>query len=147
GDGIRISPPQLLSGRADAQGLVAPLPDIATHVVEPVAIRLVGDDRGGADPAASRGTAVREGALPDVGGKQAVLLTTPAPPRIPDLPEAAAGGILPLGFGRQPRSCPGSKCASIVERDLNHRMVAAPGDVGAWPLRRSPACTLDLPPP
>src|SRR4051812_32178546 len=68
GAGLRAF--RVATGAVDVERRVepvgAPLPDVAGHVVEAVAVRRVRRDRGGADEAVLDSVVTREGALPDV---------------------------------------------------------------------------------
>src|SRR5207249_671224 len=80
--------------------VVAPLPDVAGHVVQAEAVGRVGADRGGAGVAVVGGVAAGEGALEGVGHPLAAGSGLVAPV-VGLAVEPAAGGVLPLRLGRQ----------------------------------------------
>src|SRR4029079_9662926 len=56
-------------------------------------------------------------------------------------------GVLPLGFGREPRPGPGTERERVVPGDVHDAMVSAAADTRLRPLRPAPRCALDLSPP
>jgi len=83
-----------------AEPIVAPLPGVAGDAVEAVAVGRVGVDGRGAGVAVFGGVVLGKAALPDVAEVLAVGSEVVAP-GIDGLIEAAAGCVLPLGFGGQ----------------------------------------------
>jgi len=61
--------------------------------------------------------------------------------------EAAARGVLPLGFRREPGAAPLAECLRVAPRDVDHRMAGAAGEVGVGALRVPPVGAMDLAPP
>src|SRR5437588_333292 len=61
--------------------------------------------------------------------------------------QPAAGGELPLGLGRQPLPGPLRVLGRVLPRDLHHRVILLPLQVGPLPLRPPPARPGHVPPP
>src|SRR5207249_12219043 len=61
--------------------------------------------------------------------------------------QPAAGGQLPLRLGRQPLPGPPRVLGRVLPRDLHHRVVLLPLQVGPLPLRPPPARPGHVPPP
>ena len=90
--------------RRGAVPVGGPLPDVADHVVEAVAVRREGADRRGALEAV--GARLCEGKSPcQVLAMQRPVRRQLVAPGVVGAVEPAAGGELPLGLGRQ-RPCP-----------------------------------------
>src|SRR5215204_4571329 len=87
-----------------------PFPDVASHVIEAVSVAWVGAD-GGGRPVARVGSP-GEAAVPVVGEALVVCLGLVAP-GVGDGFEAATGGQLPLGLGRQRLTGPGGVCLRV----------------------------------
>src|SRR4029453_15162566 len=83
----------------------APLPDVAGHLVQPVAVGRVRADRGGAVPPVIHRVGAGERPLPDVHAVLATGLELVAP-RDRLLVAPPPGGVLPLGLGREPAAGP-----------------------------------------
>src|SRR5262249_30915004 len=80
--------------------VVRPLPDVAGHVVEAVAVRRIGLDRRGALVAVEQQVLPGELALPGIG-HHAALRRELLAPREGRAVQATAGRVLPLGLARQ----------------------------------------------
>src|ERR1700730_4674085 len=99
-----------------------PLPNIANHVVEPVAICGKGIDRRSALVSIYLEVLPWESTLPSVR-HWPPLRSKRLAPRVSGAVQAAASGEFPFGLDRQLLPSPGSVCASILVSDVNHRMV------------------------
>src|SRR4051795_10814940 len=87
--------------RGGRPGGGGPLPDVAGDVVEAVAVGREPLDRRGALEAVRMQVLPWEAAVPAVGHAPAARRRILAP-GVGGLIEPTAGGVLPLGFGRQP---------------------------------------------
>src|SRR5918994_1602543 len=129
-----------------AEPVGAPLPDVADHVAEVVAVGAEGGDGCGAWEPVLLSVVCRELALPDVATVRAAryeLVT----PRVALLHAAAAGGELPFGLGRQAGAGPFTKGHRIVPGDVDDRVLAALVCRRARPFRGVPAGAADGQPP
>ncbi|SPA15187.1 hypothetical protein CBM2633_A50817 [Cupriavidus taiwanensis] len=127
-----------------------PLPGIAGHVGEAIAVGREGADRAGAQRPARLGADHRERlvllALPDVGHLPAVggeLLA----PGIGRLLQSAARGELPFRLGRQPLAGPPGIGLCVFVRDLHHRVVVLALDRAAGAGRMAPVGAGHIAPP
>src|SRR6185295_4585675 len=98
-----FAPRDLMIARRER--VLAPFPDISCNVEQAMAIWRKGMNRRGAGIAVFHRVEVGEFSLPDIAAVLAAgrQLIAPGKRR---LFQPAAGGQLPLGFGRQPRSRP-----------------------------------------
>src|SRR6185503_3876514 len=123
-----------------------PFPDVADHVVEAVAVGIVGTDRRRALVAVARGIAPREFTLPRVGHVPIVGKEFVAPCVVHTI-KSATRGKFPLGFGWQRFPFPLRKRLGIRERDVHDGMVVSRVDRTAGSLRMTPLrATHELPP-
>ena len=105
----------------------------------PYAVRREAAHRRRADPAALPGAAPGEvGPVPGVGHDPSAGPGLVAPGERGAL-EAAAGGVLPLGLGGQGGVRPSRVRLRVLVRHVHHRVIGAPLDRAARPLRCSPA--------
>ena len=123
-----------------------PLPDIADHVVDAVAIRRERLDRRRALITIERLVLVRKRPLPGVGhlfsrGRQFI-----APGEFRPL-ETAARRVLPLGLGRQFLARPTRVSLRVAIGDMHDRVVVEPADRTARPVRPAPVGAEFEPPP
>ena len=123
-----------------------PLPHIADHVVEPVAVWRERFDGRGALVAIGLQVLVREGALPGIRHLAAVRCEFAAPGKLGTV-ETAARRDLPFRFGRQFLAGPSGVGLGVAIRDMHDGMIMQSGDraaraVGAPPIRAE----LELPP-
>src|SRR5206468_1760334 len=88
-----------LLGMAGAVPIARPLPHVAYHVEESVAVRREAADRSGADVAVLAAVVDGENALPGIGDGRAVRRVGAHPVLLVHV--AAARGELPLRFRRQ----------------------------------------------
>jgi hypothetical protein len=123
-----------------------PLPDIADHLVQTVAVRRVSADGGGTAVPVVQRVLGGEGALPDVAEVLAVGGELVAP-GIAGLVEPAAGGALPLSLGRQASAGPGAERYRVRPRDVHDRVVLPPGEVRLRALRPVPVGAVHATPP
>src|SRR5262245_51647074 len=112
---------------------------MADHVVEAVAVGWKRPDRRGARGAVSREVFARKLALPGIGHMTAARGQFVAPGELGPV-EAAAGGVLPLGFRRQFLAGPGGVGLSVLVCDMHDGMVVeavfrAPAAVRPAPVR------------
>src|SRR5262245_34318235 len=114
-----------------------PFPDVADHVVEAVAIGIVGTDRRRTFVAVGRRIAPREFTLPRVGHVPIVGEELVAP-CVVDTVESTTRGKFPLGFCWQLFTVPLRKRFSVRERDVHDRMVLSAVDRGAGSLGMTP---------
>jgi len=124
----------------------APLPHVAGHVVQVEPVRLVGVHRRGAEVAVVQRVVAGELALPDVAAMPAARsqLVTPGEPC---LLQPAAGGVLPLGLGRQPDARPGAVGQRVGEGDMHDRVVHSVLDRGVPAFGMAPVGPEHLAPP
>ena len=126
--------------------VLAPLPDVAGHVVQPEAIGWERVDRCRGDIAVGAGVGVREVPLEHVHPVLTARLEIVAPrERAPDPP--AARGALPLGLGGQARAGPPAVRDRIAPRDMHDRVVASAVDPRLRTFGMAPVGTVHLPPP
>ena len=111
-----------------------PLPDIARHVPESIAIGGEAAHRSGAGEAIVSGVADGKLPLPGVGQAGAPGV---APAEGP-IPQAAPGGELPLGLAGEGGAGPGRVGLRIRQRHLHHRMVEPVVDGTAGALGMAP---------
>src|SRR5215470_13452476 len=98
-----------------------PLPDIADHVVEAVAVRLEAADRCGAGVAVLVRIVDGEDALPGVGDRLALGIERARPVVL--AVATAARGKFPLRFGRKLASAPARIGQRILVGDMHDRMI------------------------
>ena len=124
----------------------APLPRVASHGVEIEAVGWEGIDGAGAGVAVVAGVFTGKLALPYVAAMLAVRAKLVAP-GVELLDEAAACGVLPLGFGGETLAGPVAVRLGVVPGDVNDRVVASGVEVGARSFGGVPLCARDLAPP
>ena len=117
---------------------VGPLPDVAGHVVQPVA---VGGER--ADGGGAAVTAPGELALPGVRHPRVGLVA----PRVRRALQAAARGELPLRLGRECRTGPRGVGHGVLVGDVHDRVACARVGVAARALRAAPGRARHVVPP
>src|SRR5262245_934310 len=122
-----------------------PLPHIADHVEEPVAVRGKAAYRCGACIAVLFGVVDRENALPGIGDGLAVLVVGLAP--ILAIIFAAARGEFPLCLGRQIVPKPTCVSLRIFVGDVHHGMVFSTFDGRTRTFRLVPIRSLHVLPP
>lgn len=117
-----------------------PLPHIADHVVEAVAVRRVKSDR-----RCSRETIVhrildRKTSLPSIGHVISARRKLAAPGKFSPI-EAAAGRQLPLGLGREVLAGPFGIGLCVAVSDMDDRMIQNRSDAALAPERVPPVGT------
>ena len=143
GDAAGLGRVGLVAGREPVAG---PLPDIADHVGEAVAVGGERADGGGArHPAAAQGLA-RKLTAPDVGHALAAGRELFAPGEF-DAVQSAAGRKFPLGLGRQVLAGPSRIGERVGVRDMHDRVVVEPAYPGLRPLGMAPIGALHIGPP
>ena len=133
-------------GEGGVEPVGAPLPDIAGDGVEAEGIGWEAVDGAGSGEAVFGGVDAGELALPDVAevvtfGRQFIS------PRVELLFEAAAGSVLPLGFGGERFAGPCGVGCRIVPGDVDDGMVGAVVYVRTGAFGMEPGCSGDLAPP
>ena len=123
-----------------------PLPDVADHVVQAVAVGRKRGDRRGALEAVGAEVLARKLALPGVGHVRAAGRELVAP-GIVDAVEPAARGEFPFRFGRQLLAGPCGVGERVGERDMHDRMVVAAVDVALGAVGMPPVGALQKGPP
>ncbi len=137
---------------ADAVGVVArpvtgaPLPHVAGRVVQAEPVGREGVHRTGAAPAVGAGVVGGERALPDVHPVLPVRLELGTPGKLL-AHQAAAGGVLPLGLGRQPDPAPRGVRLCVGARHVHDGVLLQPGQPGLRPDRVRPGSAEHFPPP
>src|SRR6202008_390535 len=104
----------------------SPLPDVADHVIQPIAVRRIRPDGRGTRVAIGASIFVRELALPGVG-HVALLRRELTAPGVFGAFEPAAGGELPLCLARQLLAGPPGVGLGIAVGDVHHRMLLEAG--------------------
>ena len=123
-----------------------PLPDVADHVQQAVAVRRERVDRRGARVAVALQVLPRELALPGVG-HVLVARQELVSPRVGFFLEPAAGGKLPFGLARQRLALPRREGLGIRERDVHDRMPRRALERAGRTLRMPPVgAALERPP-
>src|SRR4051812_8437943 len=92
-----------------------PLPDVAGHVVQAIAVGWEGADRRSPRETVRRGVLPRELAVPPVG-QPAAIGPDLVPPRVPRPVETTPGCVLPLRLGRQVLPGPGGIGGGVLVR-------------------------------
>src|SRR5215475_9503773 len=116
--------------------IAGPLPDIADHVVEPVAVWLETADRRGPAIAVLVRVVDGEDALPGIGDRLALGIERARP--IILAVATAARGELPLRLGRQLTPAPARVGQRILVGDVHDRMIVLARNRAAGPGRRAP---------
>src|SRR5215831_18836945 len=101
--------------------IAGPLPDIADHVVEPVAVWLETADRRGPAVAVLVRVVDGEDALPGIGDRLALGIECARP--IVLAVASAARGEFPLRLGRQLASAPARIGERVLVGDIHDRMI------------------------
>src|SRR5918996_5442439 len=109
-----------------------PLPDVAGHVVEPVAVGPVRPDRRRAEMPVVAGVVTREVALPDVAHVPTTGPQLVAPGESRSV-EAATRGVLPLGLAWQAGPGPRAVGQGVVMGDVDDGVIRAIADAGSGP--------------
>ena len=132
-----------VAGRPEVHG---PLPHIADHVENPIAVRRVRHDRRGALVAVQRQVLERKRPLPGVGHLFSARREFLAPGVFGAI-EAAARRELPLGLGRQFLARPARISLRIAVGHVHDRMIVEPADRAARPIGPPPIGAELEPPP
>src|SRR6185312_11559750 len=117
--------------------VAGPFPDIADHVEQAVAVRLVAPHRRGAFPPVFEGVRVGKQALPVVRQHLAAGRERTAP-RIVPASVPAPRGKFPLGLGRKALAGPARISQRVAEGDMDHRMILQPCKRAIGPGRMPP---------
>src|SRR4051794_22805252 len=130
-------PAARLFALARREGVARPLPDVAGHVIQAVAVGWEGTDRRRAGVAVEHEILPGELALPAVGQHLPARreLVTPCEGLAVEPP---ARGVLPLGLGRQRLARPRRVRRGVLVGDLRDRVAAARVRVAPRPLRPLP---------
>ncbi len=131
---------------AGREPVARPLPDVAAHVVEPVAVRGEAADGRRALEAVLLQVLPGELALPGVRHRRAAGRVLVAPGERRSV-EAAARGELPLGLGREFLPRPRRVCLGVLVGDLHDRVPVAAVDRAARPGGSLPGRAGDVLPP
>jgi hypothetical protein len=123
-----------------------PLPDVADHVDQAVAVGRVAADRCGPDVPVLGGVVHREITLPGVGHPAAGRGELVAPGELGPV-QPAAGGELPLGLGRHRLAGPGRVRLDIGPGDVHDRVVRLALDRAAGAVRVPPVGARHIRPP
>ena len=115
----------------------APLPDIARHVIKPVAVFGITFHRGAADVPIHRVVFIGKGAKPDIGfcGPLIGIFVTPCE-RLPL--KSAPGREFPFGLGGKTLFRPRGIGQRIIKRDIDHRVIGFGLPGGSRTARRFP---------
>src|SRR5499433_3984675 len=122
-----------------------PLPDIADHVVEAVAVRLEAADRRGPYVAVLVGVVDGEDALPGIRDRLAVGIERARPVVL--AVATAARGEFPLRLGREFTPAPAHISERILVGDVYDRMIVLARDRAAGTGRLTPIGAGDILPP
>ena len=134
----RLAAGELEPGQAvRAVPIGAPVPDIAAHIVQAVAIRRESGHRRGAGVAVRAGVLDREGAGPGIGAEFPVGLEV-IPPGEALVREPATGGVLPFGFGRQALAGPLRVGGGVFPGDHHDRVIVAAFQIAGGAFRVLP---------
>src|SRR5690606_37519877 len=123
-----------------------PLPDVADHLPQPIAVRFEGAHGGGGEPAVFESVRAREDALPDVRSPTAVVDLLVAP-RVLLLIQPAPRGIFPLGLGGQAPAGPPTVGLRIVPTDVHRGVIAQTLDARVSSARTTPVGAAHADPP
>ena len=126
--------------------IAGPLPDIADHVVQPVAVRRKRRHRRRALKAVAAKILARKFALPGIGHVLAVGRELVAPGKLGAV-EPAARGELPFGLGRNVFAGPLGVGQRVGERHVHDRMIVEIIDVALRAVGMAPVGTLEKSPP
>ena len=100
--------------------IARPLPHVADHVIEPVAVRAEAADRCSADVTVVLGVDDGKDALPGVGYRFAVGVEGAAP--VVFTVAAAPRRVFPLCLGGETSPQPAGVCQRVLVGDMDHRM-------------------------
>src|SRR6516225_7293293 len=125
--------------------IARPLPDIADHIVEAVAVRLEAADRRGPYVAVLVGVVDGEDALPGVGDRLALGIEGARP--IVLAVATAARGEFPLRLGRERTPAPARIGERILVGDMHDGMIVLARDRAAGTSRLPPIGARDVLPP
>src|SRR6516162_4115244 len=129
------------SGRGDLMTrgvpVSGPLPDVADHVVESVAVRWIRHDGRCARVTVGPRVLVRKVPLPGVGHVPLLRREFIAPREFGAI-EPTACGEFPLGFGRQRLAGPVGIGLGVAVGDVNDRMLLEARERAAWAVRTPP---------
>src|SRR6516165_752382 len=125
--------------------IARPLPDVADHVVEPVAVRLEAADRRGGGIAVLVGVVDGEDALPGIGDRLAFGIEGTRP--IILAVATAARREFPLRLGRELTTAPARIGQRILVGDMHDRMIVLARNRAAGTGRRTPIGARDVLPP
>src|SRR5215470_8171745 len=123
--------------------VAGPFPDVAGHVVEPVAVRGERAHRRGALVAVGEQVLPGELTLPGVGHHDPIRRELIAP-GVGRAVQAAPGRVLPLRLGGQFLAGPRGVRLGVFVGDVGHRMALPAAAVAAGPLRVAPAGAGDV---
>lgn len=123
-----------------------PLPDVANHVIDAIAVRRKGEHRGSADEAVVAAVLVREIPLPRVGAMPSAGRKLVAPGEVGAV-KAAARRVFPLGLGWQIPSRPFRVGERVSESDVHNGMIVKPVDIALGTVRMAPVRPLEQCPP
>src|SRR2546425_5689258 len=118
--------------QVDLIPVAAPLPDVAGHVVQPVAVGRESLDRRGAFVAVGSGVLVRKLALPEIGMNVGVGRLVIAPD-VGFIVQSAARRELPLSLSRQALAGPRGIGDGVVPGDVNNGMIVLAVDTAVRP--------------
>src|SRR5262249_5174032 len=114
-----------------------PLPNIADHVVEAIAVWGIGADRRGPLIAVFKQVLPREFALPGVRHRLAIWLEHVTPGELRAV-EPTARGELPFGLSGKLLAGPSRVSHCVVIGDVYDRMIVEPFDRATGPVRVAP---------
>src|SRR5215207_10522796 len=126
--------------------VAGPLPDVADHVGQAVAVGREPAHRGRAHIPVQLQVLVGELALPGVGHPAAPGVEL-IPPRVGGPVQAAPAGQLPFGLGRQVLAGPGGVGLDVGPGDVDHRVVGLAPDRAGRPLGVAPVGPGHIGPP
>src|SRR5436309_9866066 len=123
-----------------------PLPDIADHVVQAVAVSWECGDRGCALEAVRAKILAREFALPGIRHMLALRHELIAPGKLGAVKPTACGEF-PFGLGRQVLAGPFGVSERVDERHMHDRMIVEPIDIALRAIGVAPVGALEEGPP
>ena len=130
----------------EAKQIGRPIPDIAGHAMEPVAIGGKRARRAGESIAIGGGVLSGKIALPDIAGQMRAIIGRRIAPRIGHIPQTATRGMLPFRFTWKTSPRPSAIGLRIRPRQMNRRVIGqAFGAQRACGI--SPIGAIDPPPP
>ncbi len=134
--------------RFDSIGVGRPFPNIADHIVKPIAVRLIVPGRSGGDEAVFGAVGFGKIALPDVAGLEIGIIGFAFTPGKVHVTQPATGGMFPLGLGGQAATGSFGIGLRIVPRHMDDGMVRIPCSLhGTRPVDVTPVGTIHAAPP